>query len=79
MTDNELQVSIDGARRRLEKDWRLGRPGSSIVLYDLARATAEAEVRGYRVKGPPLVGQLRLLPGGSPDTEVTRGGGMLAW
>lgn len=48
MTETEIQVAIDGFRGRLMAAWNRGEAGSSIVLYDLARATAEAEARGYR-------------------------------
>jgi phytoene/squalene synthetase len=46
MTDTELQVAADGLRGSLQAAWRRGEAGSALQLYDLARATAEAQVRG---------------------------------
>ena len=56
LSDTELTVRVDGLRLSLIRAWSRREAGSLSNLYDLARACAEAQVRG-----------VTLAPLGDPD------------
>jgi len=58
MTDLELQVAADGLRLSLERAWGRQEPGSVSAIYDLARITAEAQVRALTLRPLHVVDQL---------------------
>lgn len=62
LTDTELQVAADRCRGSLRAAWARGETGSAATLYDLARLTAEAQVRGSHLK-PLLDPNQLVLPG----------------
>jgi len=60
LSDVELQVKADGLRLNLSRAWQRGEAGSIRNLYDLARVTAEAQVRGFYLTPLAIPGQMSI-------------------